>query len=156
MPEWHWVTQDRWREMEPPFDKDTAMQVKSISAEEELEGDAAADNHLQYVFYINRDNVYLQTELKGIVGQEELTQERYKIGMVLIGLALLNYHESGEKDVSEREDNGNGNGEYEDDIETKVANVTCAIAPFLIPMITSLGELELPSDVVDGIGSEAA
>jgi len=54
--------------------------------------------------------------------------------MVLVRMALLKLHNSADRDTKEEED----------DIYTKIHYVTRAISPFLLPMITALGdELEL-------------
>ena len=57
----------------------------------------------------------------------KLLEAQYKYGMVLIGLALLKEFENDNKD--------------EENIYNNILVITRAISPFLLPMISSLGEL---------------
>jgi hypothetical protein len=97
-----------------------------------------------YDFYINMDNVHLKRELKaGPAGAERLTAAQFKYGLVLVGLALLQ-DESATAD-SNHASNGNHKDSDEvgeDNVEDRVARYTRAIAPVLVPMITSLAELD--------------
>ncbi|MFC1714449.1 hypothetical protein ACFL6S_12340, partial [Candidatus Poribacteria bacterium] len=61
-----------------------------------------------------------------------LLNARYKYGMVLIGLALL--RKSDAKDAATSDD---------EDIYSRILEVTKAISPVLLPMISSLGDLEI-------------
>jgi len=117
------VRENDWEEF--GFNKESALSVKFGG-----EGEG-------YDFYVNIDNIHLQTEIKGRskLGPK-LLETQYTYGMVLIGLALLNEFE-----------NINGTGaESEDDGKTIYENISetaRAISPFLLPMISSLGELEV-------------
>lgn len=86
-----------------------------------------------YDFYINMDNVYLQMEIKGdIKSSPELTEARFKYGMVLIGISLLDY------------DNKKSSKIDSDEIPSiydEIAMLSEAISPTLLPMISSLSEL---------------
>lgn len=95
-----------------------------------------------YDFYINMDNISLLTEMKSnYLINEKLLNARYKYGMVLIGIALLNDSES--KKENDLENNG------KESIFDKIQYVTKVISPILLPMITSLGgDLELEKDLV--------
>ena len=100
------------------FDRESALLVKDTG----IGG---------YDFYINIDNIYLQTELKTDASRESLLKASYEYGMVFIGLALLREFEPSEKET------------FEDETETvydKIFRITKAISPFLLPMIVSLGE----------------
>jgi len=91
-----------------------------------------------YDFYINLDNVFLQTEIKGNIKIDpRLLEARFKYGMVLIGLSLLQYFET--KDQKEESDKS-------ESVYDKIYSVTKAISPILLPMITSLGDLEIEID----------
>jgi hypothetical protein len=87
----------------------------------------------EYDFYVNMDNVYLQTEIKSYESKLDarLLEARFKYGLVLLGLAVLK--------------ESNKENDYEDDetIEERVFNVTKAVAPVLLPMIESLGDLSV-------------
>ena len=96
------------------FDKESALKVM----------DSGEDG---YDFYINMDNIYLQTEIKGrFKSDPKVLEAQYKYGMVLIGMSLL-------KELEEKE---------EESIYEKIYKVTKAISPVLLPMIATLGTLE--------------
>jgi hypothetical protein len=105
------------------FDRSSALTVKGS-------GDGTYD------FFVNVDNVYLKTEQKNYKRQSDpaLLEARFKFALVLIGMALLEDHGQHE----------NGSTPVEEHVE----QVTRAVAPFLIPMIDSLGSLD-PEDIVD-------
>jgi len=79
-----------------------------------------------------------ETEIKGNPKIDpKILSAQYKFGMVLIGMALLKEFEKNEK----KEENGN--------IYQEISAITQAISPFLLPMISSLGELEVSArDIV--------
>ena len=105
------------------FTKESALSVKYGGKEE------------GYDFYVNMDNIHLQTEIKGNPKIDlALLEARYKYGMVLIGLALLKEFEKNEKKEKEREN---------ENIYQEISETTQAISPFLLPMISSLGEIEV-------------
>ena len=109
------VHQDEWDKYQ--FDRETALAVKGAS-----EGG--------YDFYVNMDNCYLLAELKGRKNDDpEILRAQYRYGMVLIGLSLLREFE-GKSDVSE-----------DKSVYETISKITRAIAPFLLPMITGLNEL---------------
>ena len=96
------------------FDKESALKVM----------DSGEDG---YDFYINMDNIYLLTEIKGRFETDpKILEEQYKDGMVLIGMTLL-------KELEEKD---------EESIYEKISEVTKAISPVLLPMIATLGTLE--------------
>jgi len=96
------------------FQKESALKVR----------DTGEDG---YDFYINMDNVYLLTEIKGrFKSDPKVLEAQYKYGMVLIGMSLL-------KELEEKE---------EESIYEKIYEVTKAISPVLLPMIATLGTLE--------------
>lgn len=83
-------------------------------------------------FFVNMDNICLQTEMKGRTEMEpQLLEAQYKYGMVLIGLALLKEFDL---DKNEKTDN-------EKDIYEEISMITKAMSPFLLPTISSLGDL---------------
>ena len=96
------------------FDKESALKVKDTG-----EGG--------YDFYINIDNIYLLTEIKGrFKSDPKMLEAQYKYGMVLIGISLL-------KELEEKE---------EESIFDRIYEVTKAISPVLLPMVATLGTLE--------------
>ena len=88
-----------------------------------------------YDFFVNMDNIHLLTEKKVSSSIDlQLLDARYKYGMVLIGIALLKDYEDQNREISDEED---------DDVFTKIAYYTKVISPILLPMIASLGDLEI-------------
>lgn len=91
-----------------------------------------------YDFFINMDNVFLRTEIKGLTSIEpKLLEARFKYSMVLLGLSLLNLNREKNKDNSE---NKNEDGE---NIYEKISLFTKAASSVVLPMIANLGELEI-------------
>ena len=90
-----------------------------------------------YDFFVNIDNIHLLSELKPAKDIDiQAIQAKYKFGLVLIGLALLN--------DNNQVQNSNGDEEKEEEsIFTVIARTTKAISPIVIPMIESLGALEM-------------
>ncbi len=88
-----------------------------------------------YDFYVNMDNVYLQTELKGSARIEpKLLEARFKYGMVLVGISLVHYYEQEAERKSE-----NGDGSFLE----RITAFTSAISPVLLPIINSLGDIDV-------------
>ncbi|EKQ50759.1 MAG: hypothetical protein B655_2274 [Methanobacterium sp. Maddingley MBC34] len=99
------------------FDKETALVIKGTDEE-------------GYDFYVNIDNIYLETEVKARTKDDpKILKSQYQYGLVLMGLSLLNSLEE------TPDDNGKSVFDY-------IKEITSAISPILLPMITSLGELE--------------
>lgn len=87
-----------------------------------------------YDFYINMDNIFLKTEMKGSPSIDpRLLESQFKYGMVLIGLSCLN-------DFEKKEEK---NGDTEDSIYDKIYSISKAISPILLPMISGLSEMQL-------------
>ena len=118
LPHVEWVPRDKWDSHN--FDKYSALKV--------IQSDEADDSSQRsFDFFINAENIYLQKELERSKGAEDLLREQFKIGLVLVGLALI--HEAG--------DDADGQ-----DIADRVAYSTRAMAMMLIPMINFLGDLD--------------
>lgn len=113
------VHQNKWSEYS--FDEESALKVIN-------NGDEGFD------FFVNMDNKFLLTEKKNTNLDFKLLDSRFKYGLVLIGLAFLNYDKTKLSDISEEET---------DDIYSKIEFSTRAIGPFLLPMISELGDLEI-------------
>lgn len=85
-------------------------------------------------FFVNIDNIHLLSDLKPAKGAEIMAiQAKYKFGLVLIGLALLN--DKSKPKNGEQENEG-------EDIFSLVERTSKAISPVIIPMIDSLGRLD--------------
>jgi len=122
------------------FTSTTALKVVH-----DLEEDTTEHERDTYRFYINMDNVHLNRYLKYEVRSGEgegMIRQRFQLGLLIVGLALLHQDNTAKKAT-------NGNEEEEQDqrnIEDHVWNVTQAIAPFLLPMIESLGALPVDEE----------
>jgi len=92
-----------------------------------------------YDFYINMDNVYLQMEIKGNTKSDpKLLEARFKYGMVLLGISLLDFDnktKKAKKVFSQKNEDIS--------IQDKIFLFSKAVSPTLLPMISSLGSLEL-------------
>lgn len=96
------------------------------------------ENEGIYEFFVNLDNIYLQSEIKSLPrdGNAALLEARFQYGLVLIGLSLI--REDKQRRSRHRDD--------EDDlvsVDEQIANVSKSIAPVLLPMINELGGLEI-------------
>jgi hypothetical protein len=134
------VDESDWSNQTPPFDKYTALRIGVSNAPEGTNGDNAEEQDI-YDFKINMDNLYLKSELKTGGDEVEMIRARWKYGLVLIGIALLHDDAQAKKrqSVAEQADDD----EPGETIEKRVESLTRAIAPVLLPMISSLGALEL-------------
>ena len=112
---------DKWDEYK--FSADTALIVKG------------ADD--SYDFFINMDNRHLNWELKDQLAQNkepEPLQSRFKYALVLIGMAILKESSKDQDSIFAR---------HELNPEKAAADLTAMVAPVILPMIHTLGELEL-------------
>ncbi len=112
------VYRSNWEEH--GFTKESALTVKKFEG--------------VYDFYVNMDNIHLQTEIKPIAkneGKMRLLKARYKYSMVLIGLSVLGYydnHKNGE------------NAESDDAPEEMIKKISDMLSPVLLPMIDVMGD----------------
>lgn len=102
------------------------------------------------------DNLYLNTEIKPARCDPKVVRARFTYGMVLLGLALVQQDEvekAKAKKPGTDEEEQKEKEEAEVNIEKRVAEFTQAVAPVLLPMIESLGELdEEPVPAIAGSG----
>lgn len=110
-----------------------------------------------YTFYLNESNVSLQSELKGKKVNAGVVSKQFEIGAVLLGLGLIHEQRGRKKADTDDEDDKDG----EAGLRKRVQVVSRAVAPVLLPMIQTLGELgEDDIDVSDlageAVASEAA
>ncbi len=105
----------------------------------------------EWKFYLNEDNKALQSELKFTKLPALVVRKQFEIGMVLIGMAILH------DEKSRRESDGNpASKDEEDTVENRVLETTRAVAPIVLPMIQSLGELATDEkDESDLVGQAA-
>lgn len=131
---------DNWKRH--GFDEKTACKVL-----EDGTGDDD-DERSTYTFYVNIDNIFLRTDMKGAANDVAVMKAKFTYGNVLVGLALIHDHRNRQ--------NGSSGQDRPDEAPTEetigfaVEHTTRAIGPFLVPMIDYLGSLS-PDDVA-GLG----
>jgi hypothetical protein len=111
-----------------------------------------SDGEPLYRFYLNEDNRALQTELKASKGNAEVHLKQFEVGAVLVGLSLLHAGDTMPKPVG---DDGESKGE-EEGVLKRIQQTTRAIAPILLPMIKTLGELTEDDLEGEAAANEAA
>lgn len=115
------------------FNENSALKVKDS-------GD------LGYDFFVNVANIHLLSELKTAKNTEiKAVQAKYRFGLVLIGLAMLNEYDK---------ENKSEDTEENESIFTTIEKITKAISPVILPMIDTLGALEL-QDLVSSMPEES-
>jgi hypothetical protein len=145
------VNETEWELKSPPFDQYTALRIKNAgTVEEDAENGNAPD---VYDFFVNMDNICLKSELKSSGLEPELVRARWKYGLVLLGLALLHEYAQSSKVKGGDDQIGLENDHDENNIEERVEYFSRAIAPVLLPIINSLGDLDLEATLaIDGSG----
>src|SRR3989344_1090040 len=122
------VRRDKWKGNGYSFDEKSALAV--IDAGEEA----------GYNFFINMDNVYLQMEIKDNTKiNPRILEARFQYGMVLLGISVLDFDEKRKK-IDKQPSQDDDISIYE-----KISMFSSAISPTLLPMIASLGVLEVES-----------
>ena len=118
------VYKDNWEEHD--FDKYAALDIKKAETE-------------VYDFYVNMDNIHLQSEIKQIAKNEakvKLFKARYKYALVLIGLGIIGSFKNKEITEAHQDDSL-------DDAETLVEKCSKMLSPIILPMIDVLGNADL-------------
>lgn len=121
VPETYWVKESEWsgNPQTAHFDKQTAVAITARSNDQ---------GRQLYDFFLNEDNIYLKNELRKSDKTADLIKEQYRIGMVLVGLGLIQ---------SSPED------QHGEDLEQSVAETTKALAPMIIPIIRDISSIEV-------------
>lgn len=99
---------------------------------------AVEEDDGSFSFYINVDNIYLQTEMKETKDDVALKKTKFVWGNVLIGLSLIHQDKQDRptsESQSEMEDAGR------ETVRQRIERTTRALGPFLLPMIDYLGAL---------------
>lgn len=132
------VPEDRWLEQSPHFTGETALRLKHVGASDK--DPESGDGPNAYDFYLNVDNVHLKRFLKHETqdggDDAKLVKAQFRCGLVLLGLALIRQANGLQDDNTDDQNN------LEDNVET----FTSAAAAVLIPVIRSLGELQINED----------
>jgi len=90
-----------------------------------------------YMFYLNEANVSLQTELKASRSNAQVLLKQFEVGAVLVGMGLIHEQLSKKPGASTDDDDKDS----ESSLQDRVRIFSRAIAPVLLPMIKTLGEL---------------
>src|SRR5690606_5645478 len=109
------------------FNKYSAMQVAKSKSQEGVD----------FTFYVNMDNIYLQHEIKADVERKEELEAYFKYGMALLGISVI-YDDQQNKPEVER---------FED-IERRISEYARAMGPFIIPMIKEFHKLGLKDELI--------
>jgi hypothetical protein len=133
MPDIVRVTQNEWVEYE--FDQYSGCKIiRDVD-------DKNGEERTICTFYVNVDNLYLKTEMKGRGTDPRIIEDKFVYGNVLLGLALVH-------DLNKTHETSQpADGLYQEiqkerlTIEDYVLHTTRAVAPFIIPMIDYLGSL---------------
>lgn len=140
LPRVEWVNRDDWErdDWSVPMNETSGMRATLAEAEDESTGLS------KYDFFVNADNIYLQTELKATNLEPELLKARFKYGMTLVGLGALRASQESERASKDQDEDDKRSG------EDLVALATDIVAPVLLPMIDGLGGLELEEGADEG------
>jgi hypothetical protein len=123
------VYEKDWKTKEPSFDKFTCMRIKR--------NPEAKEDEERYDYFLNMDNVHLQTYLKARPKDAPSMKLRFTVGMTLVALAVAHQEQL-------RKKNADGSVDMPDDrvnVAERVAQTTSAVAPFLLPMIDCMEDL---------------
>lgn len=108
----------------------------------------------EYVFYLNEGNKALQNELKATKLPVAAVKKQFEVGIMLVGMAMIHdekLHKS-HKGESDKDD-----GKADDTVFKQAALFSRAIAPVILPMIQSLGDLaDEEDDLSDLVGQAEA
>lgn len=121
LPVAQWVKKNEWKSNSVTEDFDTTSAV-AITARPNEQG------RQLYDFFLNEDNIYLNNELRKSDKTADLIKEQYRIGMVLVGLALI-------QSSPDTEDGA--------DLEQTVADTTKALSKMIIPIIRDISSIEV-------------
>jgi len=119
LPEVLEIRRDEWPRYK--FNENSALKVQDSGEE-------------GYDFFINIDNIHLLSELKSNNGvDEKILEARYKYGMVLMGISILNAYNSNKNEASDDDTS----------VFDQIENFSKLISPILLPMIAGLGSIEV-------------
>lgn len=132
------VPEDRWLEYSPHFTGETALRIKHAGRSDQ--DSDSGDRPDIFDFYLNVDNVHLKRFLKYETqdggDDAKLVKAQFRCGLVLLGLALIRQANGLQEEDTDDQNN------LEDSVET----FTSAAAAVLIPVIRSLGDLQIDED----------
>jgi hypothetical protein len=125
---------------------------------DDSETDDKGKSEPNYTFYLNDGNKALQNELTTAKLPVAAVKKQFEVGVVLIGMAML--HDDKQRKPqkpSADEENDKTKTQDDDAVSKRAAQFTRAIAPIILPMIQSLGDLaDEDVDVSDLAGQAVA
>jgi hypothetical protein len=133
-----------WEIHYPKFDKFTALRIKNAGPQ--VDDGFERNGGDVYDFFVNMDNFYLKSELKSKSRDTQISMVRFELGLVLLGLALLQQEMQITKSIPDEQKGGQEENGEEKNIEERVEAFGKAVAPILLPMIEHLGALDLDED----------
>lgn len=146
------IEETNWGSVEPAFHKHSALRVRTTDVPDSTANGNEDTRHDVFDFIINMDNVFLKSELKSSKQAIEVVQKRWQYALVLVGLALLHddkqKSQSGTakgKDSAWQETDSDRDESGSEQIDQRIEALTIALAPVLLPMIESLGALDIDS-----------
>jgi hypothetical protein len=122
------VHREHWPEHD--FNEMSALRVVHVGTEED-------ESAPVYDFFVNVDNKFLLHSYKQRAADEALLEKQFIYGLVLVGLALI-------QDDHRRPPEAQGDVPGIDEI---IARTTRALGPILVPMLQSLGSLNVETAV---------
>jgi len=115
----------------------------------------ADENSAMFDYFINMNNVFIDQATKEKPRKVREIRDRYKFGMTLLVLALIRHDLEARKREptlgTDEEEKQQGQ-----DLHELVADVTSAIAPFLLPLVDSLSRITGDYEHLSAIAGEAA
>jgi hypothetical protein len=140
------VWEKDWGVQDPQFDKFTAMRIKRPPG--------ADENSAVFDYLINMNNVFIDQAIKEKPRRVHEIRDRYKFGMTLITLAVIRHDlEMRKRETAGDDDEDNAK---RPDVRDTVAEVTSAIAPFLLPLVDSLSRITGKIEHLSAVAGEAA
>jgi hypothetical protein len=135
-----------WLGREPPFGKATALRIMQTA------GDGPAE---QFDYLINMDNVHLNRAIKEKPARAGQLRDRYRFAMIMLGLSLVRHDK--ERSALIRDGvTGFGADQPAPDVRDLAADVSSALAPFILPLIDALAAIEAKPESWSDVAGEAA
>jgi hypothetical protein len=139
IPDVYEVTELEWENRKPKFDQYSALQI--IQEEAADENVASEDSTAIYSFWVNVDNIHFKRECKYSKEDPKILKARWKYGLALIGMALIQADTKAQKSERDNGSTNQGNEEETPTLEQRVFETSAAVAPVLLPIVETLGSL---------------
>ncbi len=124
------VHEKDWEKQDPPFNKFTSVRI--------IQRNDAPENAELYDFYINVDNGSLNTFIKEKPSAANMMRERFSLVMMFVALSLLHQDQIAKGAT----DKGEEFPKDDNPVQDRVAQMTSALAPFLLPMLDAMDDIQ--------------